>query len=173
MSVEQTGPSSAELAELLRVEKQARLEMALLLKLLVDAVTVEVKVGKKGLDPLMTERESQHPTVDGMDAGTVTKNRGRRSVVVHDKPAFINWLKETHPSEVELVVRKAFWDLFEVSADGASVVAPNGEIDPPGLLVQVGEPYISVTPNRDASIVSALWEKHRGTIRALVAGEQG
>jgi hypothetical protein len=104
--------------------------------------------------------------MDGELVGTVTIVNGRRSARVVDDAAFLRWVKENHPSEVQTVesVRPAFIGaLLDATKSFGSPVDPiTGGTDVPGVVVSTGEPYpmIRLTADADA-VVSVAWQAGR------------
>ena len=91
---------------------------------------------------------------DGRKVGSVSYVTGSRRAAVTDPAAFLAWVKETHPTEVETVetVREAFRKVVL-----ANPVNPDtGEI-PPGVDLVEGEPYVraDVKPEQAEAIAMA------------------
>lgn len=96
---------------------------------------------------------SRPPIPDGTErpavAATITYKYGPSSIVVNDPEAFLAWVEEHHPSEVEVIeqVRPDFTKRF-TNANGV-LVGPDGELDVPGIIVQSGPATVSVQPDKD------------------------
>jgi hypothetical protein len=150
--------------------RNSLLEEALLLALLARLVGKGRDEQKKRLGPFVSPGASEHPVVDGMDAGAVLRTRGEPGVGVEDHTAFIKWLLRFHPTEVTQECRDAYWKLFTVSGDGSTVVAPDGTADVPGLVVVPGNPVLRVTPSDDPAVAAALWAKYRPILNQLLPG---
>lgn len=89
---------------------------------------------------------------DGTAVGTVTITQGRESLRVTDEAAFLAWVKEHRPDQVETVerVHKAYRKhVLDDVKDG-------GEL-PPGVTYVVGEPHpmVRTEPGADIAIAEA------------------
>lgn len=76
--------------------------------------------------------------------GTVSVAKGRESFKVTDDAAFLAWVEEHHPTEVETV--KKVRDGFRKNL--GQVVKDTGEI-PDGVEPVIGDPYVSVRKSAD------------------------
>lgn len=96
---------------------------------------------------------SRPPIPDGTErpasAATITYKYGPSSITVNDPEAFLTWVDEHHPEEIEVVqqVNPAFIKRF-TNANGI-LVGPDGELDVPGIIVKSGPATVSVQPEKD------------------------
>lgn len=112
--------------------------------------------------------------IDGHKVGTATWVTSNRVASVTDEAGFVQWVKD-HCGETEIVevVREAFRKHLLVNAleqDGQ--VWLRGEVCPYVVFEQLKEPYVKITPTKDAAeIVSNALASGRlsldGTVKAL------
>jgi hypothetical protein len=112
--------------------------------------------------------------IDGHKVGTATWVTSNRVATVADEAGFVQWVKD-HCGETEIVevVREAFRKHLLVNAleqDGQ--VWLRGEVCPYVVFEQLKEPYVKITPTKDAAeIVSNALASGRlsldGTVKAL------
>lgn len=112
--------------------------------------------------------------IDGHKVGTATWATSNRVATVADEAGFVQWVKD-HCGETEIVevVREAFRKHLLVNAleqDGQ--VWLRGEVCPYVVFEQLKEPYVKITPTKDAAeIVSNALASGRlsldGTVKAL------
>ncbi|SHU65675.1 Uncharacterised protein [Mycobacteroides abscessus subsp. abscessus] len=112
--------------------------------------------------------------IDGHKVGTATWVTSNRVATVADEAGFVQWVKD-HYGETEIVevVREAFRKHLLVNAleqDGQ--VWLRGEVCPYVVFEQLKEPYVKITPTKDAAeIVSNALASGRlsldGTVKAL------
>lgn len=116
------------------------------------------------------------PTWRLKDLGTWSLPITRDSVAVTDPDAFLDWLAERHPTEVEEIrrPRKAFFEVLTqfLVQDGAEVVhRSTGEVVP-GLEIRPGGTPLTLRfkPNGDALAVA---DQHAGQLVAKVTAALG
>ena len=139
-------------------ERQAVYRRALLLRLLSDVIKEETDEARAAAEQLMAALDSERVSVRD-DAGTVlgriTRSEGRKTAVVVDERAFVEWMQRKHPTEVETRVREATRRrlLSEMARLDAPVdtLAGDGEVVP-GVEIRYGSPYITIYPNDEARL---------------------
>lgn len=90
---------------------------------------------------------------DDEKLGTISLKQGVWSAEVTDEAAFVAWVAERYPDEVETVrvVRPAFAGKLRDEAKRATApVVPDTGERIPGLVVEQGKPYVSTTPTAAA-----------------------
>ncbi len=107
---------------------------------------------------------------DGSKLASISVAAGRTTARVADADAFLTWVFENHPSEIETVkttrVRPAYERAVLDSAKKAGVpVDATGEVVP-GVEVGDGEPYL-VTKLADGAHERVLSAIQRGAIQPL------
>lgn len=111
---------------------------------------------------------------DGSKVATVSLTEGRTTWQVTDEPAFLAWVTDNFPSEVETVtrVRPAFVPAMQkmYTVEGDVVVGPSGLVAE-GVTVTAGAPFTSVryTPEGRTAISDA-WQAGRLDVPALPVG---
>ena len=93
----------------------------------------------------MDEGDSKAATLpDGILLGKVTKTRGRATPTVKDEAAFLRWVQDNHPEEIEPTVRAAYRTkvLESAKVHGEAVDPSTAEVIP-GVELGQGNPYIS------------------------------
>lgn len=112
--------------------------------------------------------------IDGKKVGTATWVTSNRVATVADEAGFVRWVKD-HCGETEIVevVREAFRKhLLANAIEQDGQVWLRGEACPYVVFDQLKEPYVKITPTKDAAeIVSNLLTSGRlsldGTVKAL------
>lgn len=108
---------------------------------------------------------------DGTRLGKVTKASGKQTPQVVDEHAFLTWVQQNHPSEIQESVRPAFRDkiLGTVKVHGQAVDDSTGEIVP-GIELRLGDPYISFRSEHGyVDAIAGQWHDLVGP--ALLDGE--
>jgi hypothetical protein len=110
----------------------------------------------------------------GVSVGTVSMSNGATTSKVADEISFTEWVRKTHPEQVETVkfdrVKPAFQERLLSAARklGTAVDAETGE-EVPGITISAGDPYPSVKLAEDArTAVAEAWLA--GELTELVSG---
>jgi hypothetical protein len=105
---------------------------------------IELQVSEHFLSTMDVGDAKAAALPDGTRLGKVTKAAGKSTPQVVDESAFLNWVEQNHPSEIQSSVRPAFRDkiLGTVKAHGRAVDWTTGEVVP-GIELRQGDPYIS------------------------------
>lgn len=112
---------------------------------------------------------------DGTEIGAVTLASGKKSAKVNDDDAYLAWVLETHPEEVEQItttVTRVKPDYTERTLSyarqtGHALDPATGEIVP-GVKVEEGDPYTMTRLAPDADqLVAKAWRD--GSLMELVA----
>jgi hypothetical protein len=110
---------------------------------------------------------------DGSGIGSVTLAKGRATSKLADEPAYEEWVRDTHPEEIETVtftrVNPDFTDrLMAFARKVGEPVDPATGQQVPGIEVVEGDPYPTVRLEPDAAeLVARAWQD--GTLGELVA----
>lgn len=113
----------------------------------------------------LDEGDSKAATLpDGITLGKVTKTRGRLTPTVIDETAFLRWVQENHPEEIEPQVRPAFRaKIIETTKSYGVAIDPSTCEVVPGVELRTGDPFISFRPARGyQQIVADRWEEIAG-----------
>lgn len=109
---------------------------------------------------------------NGAELGSVTLAKGRATAHLADEDAFMAWVLETHPDEVEQIsitrVKPDFQDriLSFARQTGTTVDPATGE-EVPGVKVVEGDPYPTTRLAPDAEeLVAAAWQN--GSLPELI-----
>lgn len=101
-------------------------------------------------------------------------SKGSAKIVVADERAFLEWVKENHPTEVVESVNAAYFK--SLKAVGEAVIDADGVVVD-GLEVVTGAPSLSVRSEKNAlEIVARMVADGQvtlGAIKELVAAEEG
>jgi hypothetical protein len=146
----------------------------LLLKSLEGAVAESISRTKELLTGRMSVGDMKRPRIGDGPAGSVTYTSGSLSASVTDVAAFTAWVEQFYTTELELVVsvRPAFTTaVLEASKTAGQPMAPDGELDVPGITVRRGAPYVMARP--DKARAAELWlEARANPLRLITAQEQ-
>lgn len=151
---------------------------------LYDDVRDEVaKVMKPG-----DRRQAESP--EGMHIGTVSRSKPTPKAIITDRTALTAWLSERYPDMIEsgTVVNASDREILDVvfkhaphllkhtkrvktealarlQADAIRLgvaVGPSGEVDMPGLTVEMREPVVSCLPDKDNGLLAVMEMVHNG-----------
>lgn len=95
--------------------------------------------------------------VDGKVLAKATRVKGRSRLVVTDEYAFLEWVGETHPSEITAQVNPSFVKALEQRAKDiglGAVVSSDGEVVP-GVEIREGDSYVTVRKDPEAPFLVA------------------
>lgn len=148
--------------------------------LLLEAAAAQLKERAKtlrsGLDADARAELAEQGTAPTwrLDIGTWSLPVARESVVVTDQDAFLDWLAEEYPTEVEEIrrPRKAFFDVLTqfVVQDGADVVHTRTGAIIPGLAIQPGGTPLTLR-FRPAGDAQAVADQHaEQLVKEITAG---
>jgi hypothetical protein len=137
---------------------------AAVVKFLADRVAEANKDAKADvLDQLDAGDRKGAVLPDGGDVGTVSVTKGRKTISVTDEAAFLAWVREHSPHNIEVTERVRPAYTKSVTDGGQArygmVVDPNsGEIIP-GLALREGDPYVTVRQSDEqAEVLAAALE---------------
>ncbi|MCA1185791.1 MULTISPECIES: hypothetical protein [unclassified Saccharopolyspora] len=139
--------------------KNTALQIAVL-RLLLDKVKQASDAAKANGLGRMDPGDRITATYNGQKIAAVSAAEGKTSARVTNPDALAAWVAEHYPTEVEHkpVIRPAFERvLLDLAKKAGEPVAPDGELDVPGIAVSNGDPYITVRPTPEAEqIVTAM-----------------
>lgn len=152
---------------------------ALLLAELAKRVAGEIAETKKQLRAVMVPGQTNRPSIDidghKTQAGTVVYTDPETkapSWVISDPVAFLAWVDQLHPTEVEVIeqARPAFLKTLAIVGD---LVVDSDAAAADGVTVIHPEPsagHITVSPSKDPAINDAVWRLIRSAPAALLGG---
>lgn len=131
-------------------DMQAAARLVMATRLIGDAVKEETDAARVAARELMQQAGAERVRVTdqhGANLGAVTLAAGRTTARVSDESAFVRWVADRYPTEVEQIVRDAFRRrlLSEAGKAGDPVDTETGEVIP-GVAIEQGEPYVTVRP---------------------------
>lgn len=110
---------------------------------------------------------------DGTEIGSVTLAKGKNTAHLVDEDAFLAWVLEAHPEEIEQVkitrVNPGFQErILSYARQAGEPVDPATGESVPGVAVKEGDPYPTTRLNADAAeLVAKAWQD--GSLAELVA----
>lgn len=109
---------------------------------------------------------------NGQTVAKATMTSGRRTLTVVDEAAFLDWVRDYHPTEIVETVRPAYFEHIKAcSRDKPCAIDASGEVVPGVEWVQ-GSPSVSVRREKDAPfLVAQLLSQGRLSLDGIQALE--